>query len=261
MRSITTEGMICLDDRDLVYDISLISFTEFEDETFAYEFQPLYPVIDLLEPAVFQGIPGLDLTLRRASYMRKNTTPVFIEERSPAPNRENLWRLLEAQGMKRLNRLEWLIRSGSRYSGDNLFVRPLTSDDSNSAKPIRLSSNELSALPPHQAISTSISPFIHGKTCVIDGIMLDGMSRKAVFGLLRALYLSQRRDVRERRLSGAARAAQEGRMPGRKRKPIDRLRLAELAEELRAGRISSAEAAQQLDISVATLYRRLQELR
>lgn len=259
MRSIATKGIICLDDHGLIYNLCHIAFTEFEDETFRYEFRPVYEVIELLEPPAFQGIPGIDLDLHRDSYVRDNITPVFIEERSPAPNRENLWQLLEKQGMDRLNRLEWLIRSGSRYSGDNLFVRPLGTGDS-ARHVTKLETRRLSDIPPRKALEEILEPFLHGSSCMIDGNVLDADARKAVHALVHAVYLSECRRQRKNRIKAAARAQAAGRSPGRRRKPLSALLLDELASDVREGRMSADQAAQKLGISRATFYRRLREL-
>lgn len=71
----------------------------------------------------FQGIPGLDLDLKKKSYTRENVIPVFISERAPAKNREDLWELLEKCDMQYLNPVEWLIRTNTQYPGDKLFVK------------------------------------------------------------------------------------------------------------------------------------------
>lgn len=124
MKEITTCGDICLNDEyDFTYKIADIRYTEREDESFVYEIKPNYIVISLLDTKDFQGIPGLDLDLRKESYIRENVIPVFISERTPGENREDLWTLLRACDMQYLNQLEWLIRTDTRYSGDKLFVQ------------------------------------------------------------------------------------------------------------------------------------------
>ena len=85
MKSKTTKGMICLDGPyGLVYQIGIIAYTVFEDESFRYEFIPKWEVIDLLELPDFQGVPGFDLDVRKDVYVRENITPTFISERAPA---------------------------------------------------------------------------------------------------------------------------------------------------------------------------------
>ena len=99
MLSYTTSGLICMkDDYKFTYKIAKIEYEEWEDGQYEYRFYPFYNVIDMLPSHLFQGIPGLDLSLRRASYERKNTIPVFISERTPGENREDVWQLLEIPG-------------------------------------------------------------------------------------------------------------------------------------------------------------------
>ena len=130
MKEITTTGLICLrDDLDIEYKVAKIEYIEREDESFIYIFTPYYAVIDLLGPPIFQGIPGLDLGLRKVQYRRENTVPVFISERAPGKNREDLWQLLESVDMKYLNQLEWLMRTKLQYFGDPFYVRRITADD------------------------------------------------------------------------------------------------------------------------------------
>ena len=71
---------------------------------------------------VFAGIPGIKMEKRLSSYYRVNYEPVFITERTPSKNREDLWELLESVGLDYYDRLEWLIRTPMRAANDNLIV-------------------------------------------------------------------------------------------------------------------------------------------
>ena len=124
MKSVITSGLICVKDKlNLEYFLAKIEYQVNEDETFEYRFSPYYNVIELLDSSIFQGIPGLDLDLKKEVYIRKNKTPVFISERAPSENRENLIEMLESVDMDYLNQLEWLIRTNLKYSGDNMYVK------------------------------------------------------------------------------------------------------------------------------------------
>lgn len=91
MRESTTTGMISLDGPGgLVYEVGAITYLVREDESFRYTFVPNWPVIDLLEPPLFQGVPGYDLSLRKTEYVRENVTPTFVSERAPSESREGL---------------------------------------------------------------------------------------------------------------------------------------------------------------------------
>ncbi len=116
-----TKGIICLEQDGIEYEISKIEYYYYDDNNEKYVFTPYWEVIDLLPSSVFQGIPGLEMSLRKKQYER-NIVPVFISERTPSENRVDLWDMLKACNMTYLNRLEWLIRTDTRYFGDNLYV-------------------------------------------------------------------------------------------------------------------------------------------
>ena len=90
MREIVTSGDICLKDKyKLIYKVAEITYTERVDESIVCEIKPNYSVIKLLESEDFQGILGLNLDLKKDSYVRKNIIPIFISERTPGKNRED----------------------------------------------------------------------------------------------------------------------------------------------------------------------------
>ena len=73
MKEITTRGDICLNDKyNFTYKVAEISYSEREDESFVYEIKPNYSVISLLDTTNFQGIPGLDLDLKKEAYISEN---------------------------------------------------------------------------------------------------------------------------------------------------------------------------------------------
>ena len=91
-------------------------------QNFQYIFSPEWSVIDTLPASIFQGIPGLDMSMRLERYYRVNMTPYFISERTPSEGREDLWELLEAVGLDYYDRFEWLLRTNMRCGTDNLIV-------------------------------------------------------------------------------------------------------------------------------------------
>ena len=124
MQEHVTEGIICVDDEmGFTYSVSKIKYIQWEDETYKFIFTPNYSVISMLKPDIFQGIPGLDLDLKKKEYIRENRIPVFISERAPMKNREDLYELLETCNMDYWDPLEWLIRTDTHYSGDRLYVQ------------------------------------------------------------------------------------------------------------------------------------------
>ena len=118
-----SSGIIyALDEEKNKYAVSRIDFERYDEQNFQYIFTPEWSVIDALPPSIFQGIPGLDMSMRLARYYRVNMTPYFITERTPSKNREDLWELLEEVGLEYYDRFEWLLRT-DRYCGvDNLIV-------------------------------------------------------------------------------------------------------------------------------------------
>ena len=102
------------------YAVGQVDLERFDDQNFQYVFTPEWSVIDTLPSSIFQGIPGLDMSMRLERYYRVNMTPYFISERTPSESREDLWELLEAVGLDYYDRFEWLLRTDMRCGTDNL---------------------------------------------------------------------------------------------------------------------------------------------
>ena len=257
MKEITTTGIICLrDELDIEYKIARIEYTERADESFTYVFKPFYDVIDLLSPPVFQGIPGLDLDLKKPKYVRENIIPVFISERAPNKNREDLWQLLESVDMKYLNQLEWLIRTKLRYSGDRLYVKRFTAGDVKQCI-------ELSEPEEHERAKTVCKKILkaicYGHDVKASGYSIDDSNRKAFYSLLISLYRTEIDYPKKKRLEGIKKSAAEGNYHGRQRIQIDEIKIAEIFDGFRRGKISELKALEILGISRSTFYRRLKE--
>ena len=218
---IDISGMICqIDTReDVCHAICRIRYIEHDIGDFKYIFMPNYAEIDEIGEASFDGIPGLDLTRRQSCYTRTNRTPVFISERVPADNREDVRQLMMQDGMEGKSKLEWLMNTKTRYSGDRLIVRPLFLEEqrnqsvfvSTSVAEIGLSSEEYStkyALPSEEDCAA-------------------GFEKKSI----------QRR--------------------GRPSKKIDSNLWNKVSIRYLNGEISAKEASGMLEISESTLFRRL----
>lgn len=254
MKEVVTSGTICLDDEyDFTYYIASIKYIEREDESYQYEITPNYSVISLLTEKYFQGIPGLDLSLKKETYVRENVTPVFISERTPGENREDLWNLLEECNMKYLNRLEWLIRTETRYSGDGMYV--CRTDKKN----IKLS-NIAELGNRSSVISRKVLEIIcAGGKVVTDDFVINDNNRKSFYELFMAMYKTERKYLDNRRRAGIKKASKQGKYKGRTRIKIDKLELNNIFEQYEAGKISSKEAARMLQISSSTFFRRYRE--
>lgn len=255
MRTITTQGQICLDDEyGLTYNIAKIEYTLREDDSFRYVFTPNYSVISLLSPRLFQGIPGLDLESRKPQYIRENRTPVFISERTPGEHREDLWTLLDECHMNYLDRLEWLIRTTSRYSGDCLYVCRY---DPQAFSPITVS--DFSALGSRSVdiIRKLLEILCAGKTLSAPGVTIDDTTREQYYHLLMALFCQEKSYLAKRQHQGIQKAAAEGKYTGRKPVQIDDARFEEIVRDYNANKLTGKCAAQKLGISYSTFYRRL----
>lgn len=254
MREVKTSGTICLDDEyNFTYYIADIKYIEREDESFRYEITPNYSVINLLSERIFQGIPGLDLSLKKECYVRENIIPVFISERTPGENREDLWVLLEKYDMKYLDRLEWLIRTDMRYSGDGLYVCKKEKEN--------LIITSLEELGNRSSIISrkALEVICLGGNIVTDDFTIDDSNRRAYYNLFMAMYKTEKKYLDERRKEGIQKSAKKGNYVGRSRIKIGKLELKEVFDAYEAGKVSGRDAANMLQISAATFYRRYRE--
>lgn len=261
MRELRTEGVICLQDDETRIEYSLcdLALTEREDGSFTWEFSPRWAVVDLLAPPLFQGIPGLNLDLRLDRYMRDNRTPVFVSERAPAENREDVRALLDGVGLGYLNKLEWLIRTDTRYPGDPLYVRAVTPEDGLSVAKV----GDLSDAGPKsaQAMRVILEHLAAGRTVEGDGFVVDGSNRESTHSLIRALYLKERKHLGGRLAEGRARARLDGGAAGRRPMSLDDVALGDVIERYESGQLGVDQAAAELGISRSTFFRRLKARR
>lgn len=259
MLSLVTSGWICLQDEyNFVYKIARIDYTEWEDGNFKYSFTPFYSVINLLPPRLFQGIPGIDLSLRRACYERENIVPIFISERTPSENREDLWQLLEESGMNALNRLEWLIRTNKRYPGDNFFVKPVTGRDVVEERP----SSMYQLVDRYDKIVRKLLEIICFGDCLIcDEIIINDDNRAEYYKLFMSMYVKDYHVKRAARLAGIDRAKANNLYRGRVRTQIDPLLFDNIATAYLNNEISVEEATAKLGISRSTFFRRLRDFK
>ena len=255
MRTLATTAALCVRDEEAQVECKLakVQYIVREDETFYYTIEPLYKVTDLLEPPLFQGIPGVNLDLRRPVYIRENRTPVLISERSPAENREDLYELLDEVGMDHLDRLEWLIRTTTHYGGDPMYFRRWTEDDELRVAPFeKLPEEERN---PARRI---LAALCQGVDVAGDSFCSNDANRDTVYHLARFLCLKA--GGRGKKAEWSARGGIQGKA-GRKRIAVYDSLLAETLVSYDAGEITAAQAAGALGLSVPTFYRRLREWR
>lgn len=260
MKHAITTGLICLKDNlGFEYCIAIVTYTEREDGSYTYSFQPDYSVISLLPPILFQGIPGINLDKHKVEYRRENMTPVFISERTPSEGREDLWTLLEQVGMKYLNRLEWLIRTDTQYGGDRLYVKrydPSVEKQTKSFDLIAAAESRSSGL-----MQKLIAAICQGHNIVAKSFTIDDSNRKSFHDLLLTLYQKEKMFLKNQKVKGIQQAAANGHYAGRKTVSIDAAKLDEVFSAYQKKKINRIEAMQKLGVSRATFYRRLKAYR
>lgn len=238
MNRIETKGVICVRENNVEYKICNINYILYENEEYKYEFIPKYNVIDLLED--FQGIPGLNLDLKKDKYIRENTIPIFISERAPNKNREDLWVLLEEVNLDYHNQLEWLIRTKTQYSGDNLYVCK-DIEVNTSYENFDILGNNSSNI-----IKNILNLVCGGLTFRIKNLIIDDSNRKFVYDLLFPLYLKNYNYVNKKQSEGRR---------GRNSISNDILYEYSIFELYFKSKLSLEEALLKLNISQATFYR------
>lgn len=260
MNKLVTQGVICLkDDYNFVYKIADIDYVEYDNGEYSYYFYPFYNVIDLLNPYLFQGIPGLDLSKRLKCYERHNMTPVFISERTPSENREDLWEHLDKYYMKSLNRLEWLIKTDTKYSGDRLFVQERRNIDNN---PVINIDSMFNLVKRFDSINGALLDIIcYGDYLNCKEIVINDNNRKDYYNLLMPIYIKEYTLRRNQIMRGINEAKENDTYKGRKRIMLDPLLFRKVGQEYLNGNITLEEALNKLKISRATFFRRLEDLR
>lgn len=258
------------------YAVSGLAYERYDDQNFQYVFTPEWSVIDALPGTVFQGIPGLDMSMRLDHYYRVNMTPYFISERTPGENREDLWELLDAVGLDYYDRFEWLLRSNMRCGIDNLTVERSVPArkivfDADCILPDDLQPDDSIVIDSFQSLAFTNAQLRRILLCVLrSGARIWDNSEErslseAECGILLKLLLVQESMEKEHTASaqraGVERAKAVNKYAGRKKIDIDKNLLIQVASEFKAKKISEAEAMRRLNItSRSTFYRRLKGL-
>lgn len=259
------------------YSVGKIEYQTFFNEEYQYIITPFWDVIDGLDTTVFQGIPGITMELRLEKYYRVNMEPVFITERSPSKNREDLWELMESVGLDYYDRFEWLIRTELTCGNDNLIVeryrqepRQFTYEEA-IADLAELQYGDCVTIPSQNSISANPSVYTErllrllgtGVTVSFEkeGLHIDVQNRDSVMMVLRQQYYAAKLWEKQRRQKGINEAKQRGVYQGRKRIPVDIVQLEKVAALFHDKIITEKEAMERLGItSRSTFYRRLREL-
>jgi hypothetical protein len=270
LRKHAVKGVIyALDNIQMEYPVCYIEQITYENEAYEYIFRPYYDIIKLCEPSFFQGIPGLNLNLKKEVYIRENRTPTFIYERTPQENREDLWQLLEEVQMDYLDKLEWLIRTDKVYTGDRLIVKrymePTTKKTFEQlfyGDKIIVDSIDAFGKTYFEKLKNLLTIIISGACLESKEIAIHSNNREDLFKLVKYFYNIEYFRRREKQRLGIEQAKINNKYRGRKKIKVSTPKLKEVREQMLRKEITSKEAVEILGLnSVSTLYRRLKELK
>lgn len=256
--------------------IAQIDYQEFDEENFQYVIQPYWEIIDGLPANVFQGIPGINMELRLDKYYRVNYVPVFITERTPSKNREDLWELLDSVGLDYYDRFEWLLRTSLRSANDNLIVERKRKVQVFEEYSISILENlqygdniivdSLESLAKTKSEFTKvIFSVVTNGVNVVDRNgkpLIDLVARASLVPIVMAQKNLSQNNYNESRKAGIEFAKKEGKYTGRKPIEVDKEILQQVKYELDEGFISVKEAMKRVKInSKSTFYRKLKSLK
>ena len=249
MRKYISKGIICVKGSlGLVYAVCKITYTLSEDDNYEFVFEPNYPVIDLLDSSVFQGIPGLNLDLRKKEYIRNNSIPTFISERVPTEKREDYFELLSKVNMEFMDPIEYLIRSKEQYSGDKLFVKPYNDKATIS---LDFKGNETNST----IIKHILENICLGNDIIINNQIIDDTNRKMFYDVFIKIYSRSYMLKKEAQKQGIISAKKTGIYKGRKPIIVDELKFRGMLLRVEKKQISPKQAAKELNISIDKYYR------
>ena len=265
-----------VDRRQNKYAVARIDYERFDDQNYQYVFSPEWSVIDTMPSSIFQGIPGIDMSLRLEKYYRVNMTPYFISERTPSEAREDLWELLESVGLDYYDRFEWLLRTNMRCGTDNLIVeRSVSARNIHIAEEsalVDLQPNDVVVIDDFRQIASTSNRLRQKLLNVLRSgahIYLAAENRvltedecNLLLQLIMAQYELDVLNQKHERQQGIEKAQRDGKYSGRKRICVDEHLLQRIAKDFEEQRISESEAMKRAGIfSRSTFYRRLRELR
>jgi len=258
--------------------VGRITYESFDNEEFQYIITPFWEIIDTLTADVFQGIPGIDMDLRLEHYYRVNYVPVFMTERTPGPNREDLWELLDSVNLTYYDRLEWLIRTDLRAAVDNLIVERAREEkrqiyvetrkqlqnfleESQYGDEITIASVEVLGRNSEEC-TKQLNRLMHYGVHLMskeEGLDLSVEDYKGFLPIFAAMRQMDRAKRKREQKEGIAKAKEKGIYRGRRRKESDEELLQETIRRFRGGSILLEEALKITELSKSTFYRRIRE--
>lgn len=244
MKKNVEKCLICLREDGITYRLCELIQT-IDGSDFSYVFIPRYEVLDLLPGGCFDGIQGLDLTLRKKEYRREGI-PVFLSERIPPENREDLQEILATCRLDYFDPIQLFLRSRERYSGDSLFALPFEG-----AKDVKLQlSSEKDTYPQIKAILQNLA---NGNRVKLNGRDQDG---RTLFGNLYPIYRFSLSQKQKNQRVGAAARKSRGSYRGRKEIPFVKDDFRKIVESYRRKESTIDEALSLSGLSKSTFFRR-----
>ena len=259
------------------YSVGEIIFERFDDQNFQYIIKPYWKFINQLPRGLFQGIPGINMDLRKEAYYRVNMTPTFISMRTPSESRENVKELMRAVGLDYYDRFEWLLRSEMKCGDDNLLVirKPI---DNLRSKSLEMFENrylhpgdviEIEKLSDMQSTNAKLIEdlfsLLHSGVQIYirsENRYIDDNERTTMLYLLKNMLECVDRNNKNRRIEGIEVAKQNGKYTGRKPIEVDEQLLKQIANAFLNNHMSEQEAMSKLGInSRSTFYRKIKIFR
>ena len=259
------------------YSVGEIIFERFDDQNFQYIIKPYWKFINQLPRGLFQGIPGINMDLRKEAYYRVNMTPTFISMRTPSESRENVKELMRAVGLDYYDRFEWLLRSEMKCGDDNLLVirKPI---DNLRSKSLEMFENrylhpgdvvEIEKLSDMKSTNAKLIEelfsLLHSGVQIYirsENRYIDDNERTTMLYLLKNMLECVDRNNKNRRIEGIEVAKRNGKYTGRKPIEVDEQLLKQIANAFLNNHMSEQEAMSKLGInSRSTFYRKIKIFR
>jgi hypothetical protein len=247
MNKLISTGMICLkNDLNIEFYVCKITYILNEDESFKYIFEPNYNVISLLGSDIFQGIPGLNLDLKRKQYIR-TSLPVFISERVPQKNREDFNEILSSLNMDYMNHIDYLIKTKMKYSGDNFYVKEFENKQKIIINNISNKNNTA------DTIKIILNNITKGNDVIINNLVINDKNRKDIYQTLIYIYQKAYNFIYSKQKEGIKNTNHI--YKGRKPIYVDKLEFLTLQDKINKKEISIKDACLKLGISIDKYYR------
>ena len=250
MKTYYSRGLIVVKDKfNITHLLSKIEYFCNEDETFKYVFTPSYSTISLLKSDIFQGLPGLNLDIKKEKYERINRVPVFISERVPNKNREDYYELLKEVNMEYMDPIEYLIRVKGQYFGDPYFVIAYKDKE-------KIDLDNLTGKYTNTDLTKIILDNIAiGNDIIFNDTLINDDNRKLIYDILIKLYKRSVTYKKEKQLEGISLAKINGKYKGRKRIEIDVINFLNYLNKINNKEITVKETCKNLGITIDKFYR------